>query len=338
MRVIKSCRRAIKSVVFGDTLLPQEFTVGLVNPQAEIVVWLHGMGEARDVTCRQSTACSSPFVICISFDKGQTPSEKELGCLALKFCEREGQKQVLGEIGLRLSTKISPTSAGLFFFEARNVTNYCLPKARLWAHYLLQSYSLWRKFNTSGMTMSFLERRAAIVSFIRPHPVSLVSASDDQGGNVFPMNLMGELGHGRFAFGLKESRTAAPLVERTGRIAVSSIPLPQSRLVFQLAANHFKQSVEWNQLPFETKMSAKFQIPVPTFALRVREIEVEEIHRIGSHIFFVARIVSDERFREGEELCVVHGFYQVWRLKGNSPELEASLGADMINKRGVSPS
>jgi flavin reductase (DIM6/NTAB) family NADH-FMN oxidoreductase RutF len=336
--IAMNIRRAIKNIVFGDSLLPQEFTVGLADPQTEITVWLHGMGAPRDVTLRQSTACSSPFVICIAFDKGQAPSEEQLRHLSLKFCERVGQERVLGEIGLKLATTISAFSVGeseLVFFGARSSANYCLPKIRLWAHYLFHAYSQLRAVNTSGMTMSFLERRAAVVSFIRPHPISLVSAVDADGGNIFTMNIMGDLGGGRFSFGLKDSRTGAQIVERTRRIALSTVPLPQARYVFALAANHFKQSIEFDQLPFETKKSSTFGIPVPVFAARVREMEVEEIHRVGSHTFFVAKIISDEIFADCEIVCAIHGFYQAWRLKGHSVELKASLAADSRNKEKI---
>jgi hypothetical protein len=337
MALISDVRRTIKNIVFGDTLLPQEFTVGLTDPHSEIAVKLHGMGVPRDVTSRQSTACSSPFVVCISFDSGQAPSEKELRRLTLKFCERAGQKRVLGKIGLKPATTVPVISAGgseLFFFEARSSANYCLPNIRLCAHYLRQAYSLQRSVNSSGMKMSFLERRAAMVTFIRPHPISLVSVADSYGGNIFTMNIMGDLGHGRFAFALKHSRTAAHIVERAGRIALSTVPLPQARFVFELAANHFKQSIEWDQLPFATKMSTAFHIPVPIFALRVREMEVEEIRKIGSHTFFLAKIVGDETFDTSEMVCAIHGFYQVWRLKGRKAELRASLAEDSFNKRG----
>jgi hypothetical protein len=35
---------------------------------------------------------------------------------------------------------------------------------------------------------------------------------------------------------------------------------------------------------------------------------------VGSHSFFVARTLSDERLGSGAEFSVVHGFYQAWRL------------------------
>jgi flavin reductase (DIM6/NTAB) family NADH-FMN oxidoreductase RutF len=247
----------------------------------------------------------------------------------------------LGEIGLEPATAISPISvagSALFFFRPRSSANYCLPKLRLWAHYLLHEYSQRRKVNTSGMTMTFLEKRAAIVTFIRPHPVSLVSVADKDGANIFTMNIMGDLGNGHFAFALKASRTGAQIVERARRLALSTVPVPHAPFVFQLAANHFKQSIELDQLPFATKMSATLHLPVPVFALRVREMEVEELRRIGSHTFFVARIISDETFARSEAVCAIHGFYQAWRLRGDRDALRASLVEDARNKRGTVPS
>jgi flavin reductase (DIM6/NTAB) family NADH-FMN oxidoreductase RutF len=323
-------RRAIKTLVFGNTLLPQEFTIGLEEPQTEIGVWLHGVGTPMDVTYRHAPACSEPFVICIAFD--EAPSEKFLEGLSLKFRERGGEKRVLGEIGLKLSSA-SAAVPGLLLFEARNSKNCCLPKRYLCAHYLLDAYKHWR--STSEIKMSFLERRAAMVTFIRPHPVALVSLAGKEGGNIFPMNLMGELGGGRFGFALRESRQSSHLVEDAGHVAVSSVPVSQAALAYQLAGNHMKRSIDWDQVPFTTKVSATFGIPVPVFALRVREMEIERVHKIGSHRFFVARIVCDESYARSPGLNVIHGFYQACRLNGHSAELEASMAEDWFNKRGV---
>jgi len=334
MSIGRRSRRAIQKIVFGDTFLPQEFFLGLADPQTEITVWLHGMGLPLDVTRRHTMACAAPFTVCIAFDEGQKPSAKDLRRLTLKFCERGGQRRVLGEIGLKLATIILDVGLILILFEARSSTNYCLPKIRLWVHYLFHLYSRRRKVDTSGMKMSFLERRAAMVMFIRPHPVSLVSLADEAGGNIFPMNLMGDLGNGYFAFALKDSRRAAHLVERTGCIALSSVPLSQASLAYQLAINHTKESIEWGQLPFATKESTTFNIPVPVFAQRVREMEVRKVRSIGSHILFLARIVRDETFSENLGLCVIHGFYQAWRLNGRSAELQASRANDSFYKRG----
>jgi hypothetical protein len=338
MSILKQCHKVFQRVVFGDTLLPQAFTIGLAEPQTEITVWLHGMDIPLDVTRRHSMACTDPFTVCIAFDEGQGPSEKEHSRLSLKFCAHDGgQKQILGEINLnpKSATAIPASGFELVLFEARSTRNNCLPKMNILAHYLRHRYLLWRKLDIAGIKMTFLERRAVMVMFIRPHPVVLLSLSGEAGGNIFPMNIMGDLGNGYFAFALKESRLAAHLVERAGRVALSSVPLSQTSLAYQLGANHRKQAIDWDGLPFATRKSVAFQIPVPIFAQRVREMEIETVCKLGSHTFFVARVIHDEGFAGNVGLCIVHGFYQAWRLKGNRAQLEASLAEDFVNKRGI---
>jgi flavin reductase (DIM6/NTAB) family NADH-FMN oxidoreductase RutF len=202
---------------------------------------------------------------------------------------------------------------------------------------LLHIYSEQKQGKNHDVKMPFLEKRSAMVMFIRPHPTSLGSVANDSGGNIFPMNIMGELGSGYFAFALKNSRKAAHCVERSGRIALSSVPFTHAHLPYQLAINHTKRSIEWNHLPFATEPSRDFSIPVPKFALRVREMEILTVRKIGSHTMFVARVVSDERFAKGLELCVIHGFYQYWRLKEHRAELKASIAQDALNKKALYP-
>ncbi len=40
-------------------------------------------------------------------------------------------------------------------------------------------------------------------------------------------------------------------------------------------------------------------------------------------------------FADDIGLCIVHGFYQAWRLKGRGEELQTSLADDLFNKRGT---
>jgi len=337
MSITPKIRMVIKRIAFGNTLLPQEFTLGLVEPQTEITVWLHGAGAPRDVTRRHSMVCASPLTICVGFDEGHRPSEKDLLHPSLKFCERSGQKRVLGEIGLKPQMIVAEAGSEFILFEPLSSKNHCLPKARLCTHYLLHAYRQWRSDNTKGIKMSFLERRAGMVIFICPHPIMLVSVGSKADGNIFPMNILGDLGNGYLGFALRSERLAGGLVERAGRIALSSLPVSQGALAYQLANNHTKKSIDWSQLPFATKMSAAFSIPVPEFAPRVIEVEIKSVRSIGSHRVFIARTIREDKFFDGLEFCSIHGFYQSWRLgklKGKDEELQISLAGDAFNKRG----
>jgi flavin reductase (DIM6/NTAB) family NADH-FMN oxidoreductase RutF len=332
MSITSRSRNAIQKIIFGDSLLPQEFSLGLPEPQTEVAVWLHGMGEPLDVTWQHTMACADPFTICIRLGAKQMPFKDGSQRLSLRFCERKEKSRVLGEIGLKLTKTLLEADSELLFFEARSSANYCLPKFRLAAHYVLQEYLQWKSAKTSEMKMSFLEKRAAMVMFIRPHPISLGIVSSEEGENIFPMNIMGDLGDGYIGFALKKSRMAAPLIRSAGRIVLSNLPLPQAPLAFQLAANHTKRSIDFTQLPFATRMSRMFRAPVPAFAERVRELEIKSVHPIGSHIFFVARILHEEKNAESVVLNVIHGFYQSLRLKGHRVELKTALAEDKKNK------
>jgi flavin reductase (DIM6/NTAB) family NADH-FMN oxidoreductase RutF len=324
----------IKKIALGEILLPQEFTLGLPDPQTEITVWLHGTGAPIDVTYRHAMVCAAPLVMGIGFDRGEAPAAKSIRGLSLKYCERESQ-HLLGEIGLALKTVIPLDGSDLLLFEPQSSTNYCIPKLRIGIHYLFHAYQQWRRDNTKGVKMTFLERRAGMVMFITPHPIVLASVGTRENGNLFPMNLLGDLGNGYFGFGLRAERVVGDLIKHAGRCAVSYMPLSHGALAYQLAHNHSKQSIDWNQLPFETIQSTIYQIPVPAFAPRVREIEIKAVHELGSHSLFVGRVVHDEKLSNSLGFCSIHGFYQAWRLKGRDKNaLKDSLAVDELSKWG----
>jgi len=126
---------------------------------------------------------------------------------------------------------------------------------------------------------------------------------------------MGPIGDGRFAFSLNSTRHAAPITGRAGRLAISNVPFEMAQLARQLGKNHYKDSIDMTQLPFTARTSPEFGLPVPDFAVRVREMEIEFQEKLGSHTFFITRLVHDERFSASPEFFYVHGIYQAWRIR-----------------------
>jgi hypothetical protein len=105
-------------------------------------------------------------------------------------------------------------------------------------------------------------------------------------------------------------------------------------LAYGLAPNHTKAFIQRNELPFSTVFSPMFQYPVPEFAVRIREMELETVRKIGSHSFFVARILRDTALSDEPSLCVIHGYYETRRLKGRAAEMKSALLEDSLNKHG----
>lgn len=335
MSIVRQFGRSLKRIVYGDSSIPHEFTIALKQPQTEIAVYFECRGASVDVTDRHTMACCTPFIIAVSIDDALGSAVLKAGNASLRFRERAYPYRVLGVIRLAPGEHISLDRSTLVLFKVLGSTNYCLPKLRLWAHYLPEAVSNWRKRPTFDVKMTAREIRASQVAFIRPHPLMLGSLNDRAGGNIFPMNLMGELGDGQFAFALKDSRRAAHLVERTGCIALSNIPLSLCSVAFQLAINHKREAAEWSQLPFGLHRSKELRIPVPACSPRVRELKVDQTHRIGSHTLFIARILSDDWRSDEPPVHIIHGFYQHWRLHGDKVRLKSSVIEDALNKRGM---
>jgi flavin reductase (DIM6/NTAB) family NADH-FMN oxidoreductase RutF len=316
----------LRSFLLGPTDLPLACDLGLPHPQREIKVWLEGLGTPQDVTQLHSIACAGPFTICIGlnhepqiFDAAQP--------LSLSFFESGGQRQLLGKIGLRHSATIATDGLVLHLFRTISCANYCLPRIRTYAHYLLHDYQRWRNRSSIEMNLTSLDDRCNATMFICPRPVALVSLLQGDRGSIFPMNLMGPVGEGHFAFALNSKKQASHLVQQLGKLAISNVPFESIPTVRQLAGNHNRQSIDWDQLPFPTKKSSTLGIPVPEFALRVTELKVHTVRHLGSHTFFVANVLNEEVRVDAPEFCMVHGLYQAWRQANVSAGQQAPSNA-----------
>ncbi len=97
---------------------------------------------------------------------------------------------------------------------------------------------------------------------------------------------------------------------------MSSIPFEAADAARQLGKHHQMASIDWKDLPFRVKDWKSFGGPVPEFASRVRDVEVEAVKELGSHTFFIGRTLREELYSDREYFYMVHGMYQAWRTAG----------------------
>jgi hypothetical protein len=97
MSIVRQTRRAIRKLIYGDTDLPQEFTIGLTEPQTLTTVWLHGLGAPLDVTQRYTTACCAPLIVGVALESKDAAKLSATGGaharLSLQFREQTGEKR-----------------------------------------------------------------------------------------------------------------------------------------------------------------------------------------------------------------------------------------------------
>jgi len=313
MYAVNQVGEAFKRFVFGSANLRQQCAIGLRDPQMEVRVWLHGLGAPRDVTFNHVMAAARPLTLGIGLEAKDVGEAIRRSQPSLQFRERGGEQRLLGEIGLRLTEAVPFGEQHLYLFETRSYRNYCLPRARLWVLYSYYAYRCWRvrkRPDTSPFRMVPRELRTVFVFYLCPRPVVLVSVTHENLANIFPMDLIGPVGTRHFSLALHSTSSVVPLMERSRRIVLSSVPVEQTAAAYQLGENHKKPCVDWAHVPFATTLSATFRIPVPRFSLRVREMRIETVRDLGSHKLFLAETIEDQHWADGLQLFFVHGIYQ----------------------------
>jgi flavin reductase (DIM6/NTAB) family NADH-FMN oxidoreductase RutF len=314
MDVKRKIHQALRKLLLGGTDLPQACDISLDHPQTEISVRLLGMGLDLDVTNSHSVACAVPFMFCIGLEHSELHKLVTGSYFTLEFRENRGRGKVLGVIKLKLQTNLLVECHWVGLFKAVECQNYCIPRYRLHAHQFLLRYYQRKNGRRAGeMQVSTLDTQCNAVTFICPRPVVLVCVVDGFRGNVFPMNLLGDLGGNYFAFALNGERQAAPLVERLGRLTLSTVPLSKSPIVRELGKNHYLNPIPLEEVPFALQQSGGLDIPFPEFAIRVRELQVLEVRSLGSHNFFLAKTTRETINMSGQEFHMIHGFYAARR-------------------------
>jgi flavin reductase (DIM6/NTAB) family NADH-FMN oxidoreductase RutF len=301
--------------VFGPPI-PQFCTVGLKYPQSEVRVWLRGLGAPLDVTDSNVIVAARPFTVGLGLEQVPAGATIERIPLFLGFSDCSGDNRLLGEIQLSYAETIRIGDRVLCLFRASRSTNRCLPRSVVWRRYL--DFARQQRRVAKGPTppetrMIIRELFALSTFYICPRPVVLVSVVDGNAGNIFPMDLIGSVGGQHFTLALHSTSTAIPLMERSRRVALSGVPVEQISIAYALGQNHKRTDFHWNQLSFDLTTSPAFGLPVPDFALSVKEIEVEEVRAMGSHKLFICRIGVNNQRSHGLQLSFVQGFYHARR-------------------------
>ena len=311
-------RRAVKRLLLGSASVHQYIPIGLRDPQSEVSVWLHGLGAARDVTYSNVVASTRPLTLGIGLEKHLDFAAVRRTKPSLEFREKDGGS-LLGEIDLRPTESILLEDGQLCLFEPQHCKNHCLGKPWLWTRYLYFAYGQRRSRKRSqapGFQIPAGHLHCLFVFYICPRPVVLVSVADASLATIVPMDLIGPVSARCFSLALHSTSTAAPLIERSRRIALSGVPPEHAAVAYQLGRNHEAPCVDMDHLPFATTRSAAFGLPVPRFALRVREMKIESVRTVGGYRLFLASAVEDRRLADRPQFFLVHGFYR--RLAASS--------------------
>lgn len=264
-------------------------------------------GVSRDVTGDHVPVSMRPLVLGVRATREQPAPTRPL----LEIHDEAAGRRALASISLRASGAIEIGDGALQLYRTVGCRNRCAALPRRWLRYALA----WRHAQLAprrgdGLCMSASDLRCLNAYYISARPVYLVSVAHEGRNNFFPMDLVGPLSSGEFLLALRATSPAIALMEGSRRLALSAAPADRLSTVYALGAHHRKETVDTTALPFATQPSPCFGLPSIVGGL-VREIAIDEVHRVGSHVLFVGRIVGDHGAMS-EQLAHVSLMYMEW--------------------------
>lgn len=303
--------------------LPQWSPVAVRRPQNAVEVRLSTGREELDVTCGAVIAALRPLTLAVGLNAQLLSALADHPRPQLHFVDRESRRTV-GELQLRSVRNWDAPGVTLGLFEIRSGTQRCVPwPYRRWNQWL-QNRAMRRNADPHNFFMPPEAIQQQMIFYICPRPVVLVSVDDGSHSNLFPMDLIGPVSSDRFTLALRSTSQSVPTMKSARRVALSDIPAHHHAAAYKLGVHHKNVKVEWDQLPFEIQRSRDFSLPYPAIALRVREMEILDFDTIGSHTFFVTRMVSEHSLAEDPQFFHTSGIYQHFRHRNGRPFPPAS--------------
>ncbi|HKR77056.1 MAG TPA: flavin reductase [Rhodanobacter sp.] len=294
--------------------LPQWSVVAVASPQQAVVANLRWGGATADVTTDHTVASLRPLTIATSLDAGSRA--------VLEYRDRASGR-LLGALQLARAATVSTEGSTLALYHVAAGGHRCLLwPLRPWNTWL-QNRLMQRNTSSPHSLMAPVATQQLMIAYLCPRPVILVSVDAPGHHNIFPMDLIGPLGRsGLFALALRSTNVSVPVMRESRRVALSCMPAAMKDAVYALSVQHRQPLPDWAALPFPLRRSRTFGIPVAAAALRIRELDIVHSEEVGSHTFFLGRIVSEEALAQDAQLHHTAGFHQAWRRRRGKPFAE----------------
>lgn len=295
--------------------LPQWSPIAIAPSSRVVIATLRWDGKTADATADHTVASLKPLTIATSLDASE--------CAVLEYADSTTGK-LLGVLRLARSGSITAENTSVALYRVEAGEHRCLTWPRRSWNAWLQNRSMLKNRSSYHLHMEPTAAQQLMVAYLCPRPVVLVSVNASGHNNIFPMDLIGPLERsGFFSLALRSTNVSEPVMREVRLVALSNIPAAMKGAVYNLSEHHKQPLKDWNALPFPVRATHEFGIPAVAGALRVQELSIVQSQVIGSHTFFLGRVIADERLADGAQLHHTAGFHQAYRRRQHMPFTEA---------------
>ncbi len=291
--------------------LPLWAPIALSGTQSPVEVRCVAGGEERDVTDDQVIVSLAPLLIAVGDTRHAGPR--------LRFLDRASGAE-LGRLDLRVANELHAGGRAHGVYAVEASTHNCVASPlRQWNRFLQSRGGV----TGHGPLMTRRAIEQMTIFYLLPRPVVLVSVDDGTGSNLFPMDLIGQLGSA-FTLALRSTSPSVATLRNSGRVALGDAAAADRDLAYSLGKHHREARIDWAAQTYELVKSARYGLPLPAHSARIRECEIEHATVFGSHTVFVCRLVHDETRTSDARLYHTSGIHQHYRERaGRIPGLRS---------------
>ena len=286
----------LKKILLGDTEITEYATVTVAGEIKERV-FLESGKSAIDISTIHWLLCLEPFVFGVWLTKEEQIIDlREAAGFSMYFSDspvddfKIAKRNALAIITLEYLDKIDEALGTLYLLKLR--------KCKIYHVSFLKAFLLYYKYYNNPK-FSFKKYKSLIAAYSYPRRVRIISFTQDDYFNIFPMDLLGEIPQsGRHVFGLSNTNVALSKIIQTKKIVVSEVPYIYKDTIYALGKHHGGAPSSPDSLPFKIKPTENFRFGIPEWADSYKEIQILTTKNLGSHMLLWGEILYEKKIRE----------------------------------------
>ena len=200
----------------------------------------------------------------------------------------------------------------IYLFEASFAEHKLIGKFHQAVNNLRERFRIRSKDNV-GLPGNLYEQ--VRIAYSIPRKISIITVGDVPLINMFPTDLHGPLGNSHYASSLRIGGNANAQVESLKRVVLSEVNASSYLEVYSMGKNHMMDLQHESRFMLHPRRSRIFNLPLPEWALRYREMMHIESFDHGIHrIHFYQVLHSEELENSGPTLAHIQQYYAQWRM------------------------
>jgi len=288
----------IRKIFFKDPVIKTFFITRLKQSEIEETVFLKKGDTSIDITGHHSMICLDPFCVAVwlSDDVAGLPSLEDV---KLQF--KKGNK-LNASLTVSLIEKIKTEKGILLLYKIERANNYQLnPLYR----FLFFAWLVRSKKNT------YYSRKVISALYSYPRNIIIVSYSDDDYCNIFPMDIQGYIAkEDMYLLGLRTTNVTLDKILEAKKVVVCDTDSVELDTVYNLGKHSSKTPTPKDALPFGVIESEVFGFPVPDFTGSYKEIEIVQHKKMGYHMLMIGKVVNAKQLKKDPASLYHVGFLQ----------------------------